>query len=75
MDSLVDREARIASASWGRLQDPFPTYIAEDGKFVLFFDAGEGDAGDQTGIYLGRTDGTPAVRLGAGHAAGVVGRR
>jgi Tol biopolymer transport system component len=42
-----------------------PTDISADGKTVLFFESGEG-GGAGYSIYLRKTDGAPAVRLGEG---------
>jgi len=45
----------------GRPPFPVPTHISQDGKLVLYTQGREG-------IYLQKTDGTPAVRLGDGSA-------
>ena len=67
VDSLVDREARITSASSGPFRIRFrPISLRTANSSCSSMEARS--AGDRTGIYLGRTDGTPAVRLGAGHA-------
>jgi hypothetical protein len=54
----------------GRLDFSFPSYLSEDGKLLLFFEGTEG-GGPGGRIYLRRTDGTPAVRLGDGQALGL----
>ncbi len=41
--------------------------ISADGKIILFDEEGSG-GGDKAGVYLRKTDGAPAVRLGDGHA-------
>jgi Tol biopolymer transport system component len=48
----------------------FPTChdISADGKWVLFDESGEG-GGERYGVYMRKTDGSPAVRLGEGAAA------
>jgi hypothetical protein len=62
-DESVEREL-------GRLDFSFPSYLSEDGRLLLFFEATEG-GGPRGRIYLRRTDGTPAVRLGDGQALGL----
>jgi Tol biopolymer transport system component len=42
-----------------------PSVISNDGQRVLFSEAGEG-GGDGYSVYLRKTDGSPAVRLGEG---------
>ncbi|MEO8191954.1 MAG: protein kinase [Acidobacteriota bacterium] len=42
-----------------------PAALSADGKRVLFTEAGEG-GGDGYSVYLRKTDGSPAVRLGEG---------
>jgi Tol biopolymer transport system component len=44
-----------------------PTDISSDGKNVVFFESGEG-GGSGYSVYLRKTDGSPAVRLGEGAA-------
>jgi len=44
--------------------------ISADGKTVLFFESGEG-GGAGYAVYVRKTDGSPAVRLGEGSAAGL----
>jgi Tol biopolymer transport system component len=43
--------------------------ISRDGKLIAFDESGEGAAGHQ-GVYVRKTDGSPAVRLGDGMAGG-----
>ncbi len=54
----------------GRLDGSTVTDISADGKAVLFAERGA-HGFDQRGIYLRRTDGTPAVRLGEGESMGL----
>ncbi len=44
--------------------------ITSDGKFVVFGESGEG-AGVNYGVYLRKTDGSPAVRLGDGGSGAI----
>lgn len=44
-----------------------PTALSDDGKMLLFFEAGEGGGAGYT-TYLRPTDGSPAIRLGEGRA-------
>ncbi len=53
----------------GRLDWSVVTDISEDGKLILFREQGAGL--DQNGIYLRKTDGTPAIRVGEGHSQGI----
>jgi Tol biopolymer transport system component len=48
---------------WSLLSD-----ISPDGKTIFFGESGEG-AGTKYGVYMRRTDGSPAVRLGDGGGA------
>jgi len=43
--------------------------ISKDGKLILFDESGEGAGGHQ-GIYVRKTDGSPAIRLGDGMGGG-----
>lgn len=43
----------------------FGTDLSDDGKLLLITEMGEG-AGDAYAIYLRKTDGSPAIRLGSG---------
>jgi eukaryotic-like serine/threonine-protein kinase len=56
-------DAKERDLSW--LDYGNPTDISRDGKTVLFFESGEG-GGAGYSVYLRRTDGSPAVRLGEG---------
>ena len=44
-----------------------PSVVSDDGKRVLFCEAGEG-GGDGYSVYLRKMDGSPAVRLGEGQS-------
>ncbi|MDQ6891760.1 MAG: serine/threonine-protein kinase [Acidobacteriota bacterium] len=44
-----------------------PSTVSPDGKRLLFSEAGEG-GGDGYSVYLRKTDGSPAVRLGEGNS-------
>jgi DNA-binding winged helix-turn-helix (wHTH) protein/Tol biopolymer transport system component len=55
-----ERELSWLDYSW--LRD-----ITPDGKTILFDEEGAG-GGDKAGVYLRKTDASPAVRLGDGHA-------
>ena len=50
----------------GRLPQPQPNLISDDGKVLL-----SSEGGDDRGIYLQKTDGSPSVRLGEGNALGL----
>ncbi len=56
-------EVKERDLSW--LDYGSPSDISADGKTVLFFESGEG-GGAGYSVYLRRTDGAPAVRLGEG---------
>ena len=58
MIAQVPGETREKSLSW--LNNSEPADISPDGKTVLFNDSGR--------VYLRRTDGSPAIRLGDGNA-------
>jgi serine/threonine protein kinase/Tol biopolymer transport system component len=45
-----------------------PVELADDAAYVLFDDVGSGNL-RSGGVYLRKTDGSPAIRLGAGRAA------
>jgi dipeptidyl aminopeptidase/acylaminoacyl peptidase len=49
------------------LDSPEPSSLSADGRAFLFTETGEG-AGSGLAVYLGRTDGSPPVRLGDGQA-------
>ena len=59
-------EARDRNLSW--LDWSFPTALSDDGRFVLFE---EQNLGNEYGLFLRRTDGTPPVRLGDGRGLGL----
>ena len=55
-------ERDLSWLDWGHVRD-----FSDDGRFVLSDESGEG-AGTNYGVYLRKTDGTPAIRLGDGAA-------
>ena len=67
MSALPPGETKERELSW--LDWSRPAGLSKDGKTVLFFEAGEG-GGPGYSTYVRGTDGSPAVRLGAGQAAG-----
>jgi eukaryotic-like serine/threonine-protein kinase len=56
------KERDLSWLDWSTLRD-----ISADGKTVLFIEAGEG-GGASYSVYIRKTDGSPAVRIGAGNA-------
>jgi len=56
-------EPRERDVSW--LDRSISTYLAADSRHLLFYESGDG-GGPHYGVYLRRTDGSPAVRLGEG---------
>jgi serine/threonine protein kinase/dipeptidyl aminopeptidase/acylaminoacyl peptidase len=56
------QERDLSWLDWGHVAD-----ISDDGKLFLFSEAGEGGGAGQT-VYLRKTDGSPAIRLGEGVA-------
>jgi serine/threonine protein kinase/Tol biopolymer transport system component len=58
------KEKDLSLLDWSRVED-----ISADGKLLLFDESGEGGGAAQ-GVYLRKTDGSPAVRLGDGRAFG-----
>ena len=56
-------DSRERELSW--LDWSLPTGISTDGRLIVFSETGEGAGGGAT-IYLRETNGTPAVKLGAG---------
>ncbi|MCA1610743.1 MAG: protein kinase [Acidobacteria bacterium] len=56
----ASRENDLTWLDWS-----LPAALSADGKKVLFTEAGEG-GGDGYSVYLRKTDGSPAVRLGEG---------
>ena len=67
MSALPPGETKERELSW--LDWSRPAGLSKDGKTVLFFESGEG-GGPGYSTYLRGTDGSPAVRLGTGQAAG-----
>jgi serine/threonine protein kinase len=55
--------------SW--LDWSFPRDLSDDGRLVLFDEQGEGAGPSGYSIYLRKTDGSPAVRLGEGLGLGL----
>jgi serine/threonine protein kinase/Tol biopolymer transport system component len=55
-----EKERDLSLLDWSRVCD-----LAPDGKTVLFDESGEG-GGSRQGVYIRKTDGSPAVRLGDG---------
>jgi eukaryotic-like serine/threonine-protein kinase len=66
ISALAPGEARERSLSW--FDWSLITDMAPDGKSILFSETGEA-VGANYSIFLRRTDGSPAVRLGEGGAA------
>ena len=60
---LAPGESKERDLSW--LDWSTPGDLSADGKAVLFSEAGEG-GGPKYAVYLRKTDGSPAVRLGEG---------
>jgi eukaryotic-like serine/threonine-protein kinase len=58
-------ERDLSLLDWSLVRD-----ISKDGKLILFDETGEG-GGAQHAVYVRRTDGSPAVRLGDGHGWGL----
>ena len=56
------KERDLSWLDWSRARD-----LSSDGKTLLFDETGEG-GGEKYGIYLRKTDGSPAIRLGDGNA-------
>src|SRR5262245_9490959 len=56
------QERDLSWLDWGHVAD-----ISTDGKMLLFSEAGEGGGAGQA-VYLRKTDGSPAIRLGGGIA-------
>ncbi len=59
------RERDLSVLDWSLVRD-----ISPDGRHVLFDESGEG-AGSRYGVYVRKTDGSPAVRLGDGSACSI----
>jgi Tol biopolymer transport system component len=62
---LAPGETKERDLTW--LDWSVPATISRDGKAVLFSEAGEG-GGTGYSVYVRKTDGSPAVRLGEGSA-------
>lgn len=58
------REQDLSNLDWSLVRE-----ISPDGKMLLFDESGEG-GGSAHGIYVRKTDGSPAVRIGEGKAFG-----
>jgi dipeptidyl aminopeptidase/acylaminoacyl peptidase len=67
--SATPGETRERNLSW--LDWSYPVDLSADGKTVLFDEQQQLTAAGEYGIYIRRTDGSPAVRLGDGHALGL----
>jgi Tol biopolymer transport system component len=63
MMALASGESKERDLTW--LDWSLPTAISADGKTVLFSETGEG-GGAGYSVYVRKTDGSPAVRLGEG---------
>jgi Tol biopolymer transport system component/predicted Ser/Thr protein kinase len=63
---LAPGQAKEIDLSW--LDWSTPGDLSADGKTVLFSEAGEG-GGPKYAVYLRKTDGSPAIRLGDGTGA------
>jgi serine/threonine protein kinase/Tol biopolymer transport system component len=62
---LAPGEAKERDLSW--LDWSVPASLSPDGRQVLFNEAGEG-GGPKYAVYIRKTDGSPAIRLGEGNA-------
>jgi Tol biopolymer transport system component len=60
-----EKERDLSHLDWSLVRD-----LSQDGRLLLFDESGEG-AGSHQGVYLRKTDGSPAVRLGDGTACGI----
>lgn len=58
------KENDLSLLDWSLVRE-----ISSDGKMLLFDESGEGGGSDHA-VYVRRTDGSPAVRLGVGKAFG-----
>ncbi len=65
---LAPGESRERDLSW--LDWSVASDLSADGRFVLFHEPAEG-GGPASYVYLARTDGSPAVRLGEGVSGGL----
>jgi eukaryotic-like serine/threonine-protein kinase len=66
MIGLAPGEAKERDLSW--LDWSVPSDLSADGRLILFGEAGEG-GGPKYAVYLRKTDGSPAIRLGEGTGA------
>ncbi len=64
LPSGQEKERDLSHLDWSLVRD-----LTADGRLLLFDESGEG-AGSRQGVYLRKTDGSPAVRLGDGTACG-----
>ncbi|MGH9369650.1 MAG: protein kinase domain-containing protein [Thermoanaerobaculia bacterium] len=60
-----EKERDLSLLDWSLIRD-----LSPDGRQLLFDESGEG-AGSRQGVYLRKTDGSPAIRLGDGTACGI----
>src|SRR6185436_9512433 len=63
--ALPPGETKERELTW--LDYSLPAAVSSDGKMVLFSESGEG-GGAGYSVYIRKTDGSPAVRLGEGGA-------
>jgi len=63
MHALAPGESKERDLTW--LDYSLPTSVSSDGRTVLFTEGGEG-GGAGYSVYVRKTDGSPAVRLGEG---------
>jgi dipeptidyl aminopeptidase/acylaminoacyl peptidase/predicted Ser/Thr protein kinase len=68
MIGLAPGETKERDLSW--LDWSVPGDLSADGRTVLFAETGEG-GGPKYAVYLRKTDGSPAIRLGEGIGAGL----
>jgi Tol biopolymer transport system component len=68
MMSLAPGETSERDLAW--LDWSLPADISPDGRTVLFTEAGEG-GGATYGLYIRKTDGSPAIRIGDGAGSGL----
>ena len=59
------QERDISNLDYGLVRD-----LSPDGRWIFFDESGDG-GGERGFVFVGRTDGTPAVRLGEGAAGGL----
>jgi eukaryotic-like serine/threonine-protein kinase len=68
MIGLAPGESQERDLSWHDWT--VPRDVSDDGRFVSFDETGEA-GGETGGLYVRRTDGSPAVRLGDGRSPGL----